>query len=142
MHHTVAACLIGCMELPKSCSGEARTQEVGMRGSDLLNSRSQMRGSVGAAPSRCSLSYKRQSWKSTINPSSNKVQLIAGASDHQPHKMLKITFTGNYWTMLLYMVLNEHIFERLFIQYIFKSNEAHLRIIAEIIQLLKLNYGT
>ena len=56
----------------------------------------------------------------------------------QPHKMLKITFTGNYWTM--YMVLNEHIFERLFVQYIFKSNEAQLRIIAEIVQLLKLNY--
>ena len=54
--------------------------------------------------------------------------------------MLKITFTGNYWTM--HMVLNEYIFERLFVQYIFKSNEAQLRIIVEIVQLLKLNYGT
>ena len=45
------------------------------------------------------------------------------------------------------MVLNEHIFEKLFVQYIFKSNEVQLRTIlrtiAEIIQLfLKLNYGT
>ena len=41
------------------------------------------------------------------------------------------------------MVLNEHILERLFVQYIFKSNEVQLRTIAEIIQLfLKLNYGT
>ena len=40
------------------------------------------------------------------------------------------------------MVLNEHIFERLFVQYIFKNNEAQLRIFAEIAQLLlKLNYG-
>ena len=41
------------------------------------------------------------------------------------------------------MVLNEHIFERLFVQYIFESNEAQLRTIAEIIQLfVKINYGT
>ena len=39
------------------------------------------------------------------------------------------------------MVLNGHIFERLFVQCIFKINEAQLRIIAEIAQLLKLNYG-
>ena len=40
------------------------------------------------------------------------------------------------------MVLNEHIFERVFVQYIFKNNEAQLRIFAEIAQLLlKLNYG-
>ena len=32
------------------------------------------------------------------------------------------------------MVLNEHIFERLFVQYIFKSNEVQLRTMAEIIQ--------
>ena len=40
------------------------------------------------------------------------------------------------------MVLNEHIFESLLVQYIFKSNEVQLRTMAEIIQLfLKLNYG-
>ena len=42
----------------------------------------------------------------------------------------------------MHMALNEHIFERLFVQYIFKNIEAKLRIIAEIVQLLlKLNYG-
>ena len=43
------------------------------------------------------------------------------------------------------MVLNEHIFERLFVQYTFKGNEVQLRIIAEIVHgqlFLKLNYGT
>ena len=60
---------------------------------------------------------------------------------HQPHKLFKITLTGKYWT--IHMVLNEHIFERLFVQCIFKSNEVQLRTIAEIIQhFLKLNYGT
>ena len=34
------------------------------------------------------------------------------------------------------MALHEHIFERLFVQYIFKSNEVQLRIIAEIVKLL------
>ena len=42
----------------------------------------------------------------------------------------------------MHMVLNEHIFESLFVQYIFKNNEVQLRTMAEIIQLfLKLNYG-
>ena len=45
--------------------------------------------------------------------------------------------------LTMHMVLNEQIFERLFVQYIFKNNEAQLRIIAELVQLLlKLNYGT
>ena len=45
----------------RCCYGnQARTQKVGKGGSNSVNSRSQMWGSGGAAPSRCSLSHKRQ----------------------------------------------------------------------------------
>ena len=40
---------------------QACTQKVEMGGSNSVNSRSQLWGSGGAAPSRCSLSHKRQS---------------------------------------------------------------------------------
>ena len=38
--------------------------------------------------------------------------------------------------------MNTYIFQGLFVQHICRSNEAQLRIIAEIVQFLKLNYGT
>ena len=41
-----------------AAGSQAYTQEVGMGGSNLLNSRSQMQGFGGSAPSCCSLSQK------------------------------------------------------------------------------------